>query len=304
MWWARLLFGFILVTLVAGLFHVKEGFENEPRLKGETATRYRDFVAFYNPFMETWKKAITTAAGLERPAPKEGDPIPTFTQEDLNQYVQLLSQKLDTPLPEITTPLPEVLTAASMGTLVRLLEKTPSDAFLRATEWMNARIKESHAKKDAALKGMEGFRDLEGFAMSPGCSEFVKCIDDPEFLDKLAAAQEKRQAKKSASQQEELLTKMNSILGQGGLQNALQTNTSLRSESDRIQNQAQSGDLLKSMAMPTSNDPSGQFTLPEGADALNQLKRDDPAKYKEYQKNQTSYLQMKQLFDQINGALR
>lgn len=301
MWLARLLFGLIFITLVAGLFHVKEGFEN-PVLKGPSAKRYHDFVAFYNPFMETWEKAITTAVGLERPPPKEGDPIPTFTREELNRYVQLLSQQLDTALPEITAPLPEALTGNSMASFVQLLEKTPPEAFLRATEWMNTRIKESHAKKDAALKG-EGFQ-VEGFAASETCSEFIKCMDDPEFLDKLAAAQEKRQAKKSASQQDALLEKMNSILGQGPLQGALRTNANLRSESDRIQNQAQSGDMLKSMDLPAMDDLPSKFTLPEGADALDRMKKEDPEKYKKLKENQKPYLEMKQLFDQINRNLR
>lgn len=303
MWLARLLFGLIFITLVTGLFHVKEGFESDlPVLHGVTAEQYRVFVSFYNPFMETWEKAITTAVGLERPPPKEGDPIPTIRREEMNRYVQLLSQQLDGTLPEITEPLPETLTGKSMASFVQLLDKTPPEAFLRATEWMNARIKESHAKKDAALKG-EGFK-VEGFATSETCSEFVKCMDDPEFLDKLAAAQEKRQAKKSASQQDALSEKMKSILNQSSLQQALQTNTQLRSESDRIQNQAQSGDMLKSMDLPSVDELSSKFTLPEGADALDRMKKEDPEKYKKMKENQKPYLEMKQLFDQINRNLR
>lgn len=301
MWWTRILFGLILVTLITGLFHVQEAFENPPVV---LAKRYHDFIMFYNPFMETWKKAITTAVALERPAPKEGDPVPHFTDAELNQYVQLLSQKLDAKLPAITDPLPDTLTTSSMTTFVPLLDKTSSDAFLRATEWMNTRIQESHAKKEAALKG-EGFHTLEGFYTMPAqCSEFIKCLDDSEFLDQLAAAQEKRQAKKSASQQDDLLTKMNAILGQGSLQNALQTNAGLKAESDRIQNQAQSGDLLKSMDLPSMNDPVEKYSLPAGADALKRMKKDNPEKYKEYEKSQKPYMELKQLLDQINGGLR
>lgn len=312
MWLARLLFAMILATLVVGLFHVREGFENAPVLKGDAMKRYHDFVAFYNPFMETWEKAITTAAGLERPAPKEGDPIPTFTHEELNRYVQLLSQKLGTPLPQVTTPLPGVLTTESMNSFIVLLEKTPADAFLRATEWMNARIKESHAEKDAALKGAaaaegfrltEGFYVLEGFTSPETCSEFIACLDDPAVLDKIAAAQEKRQAKKSATQQDALLEKMNAILGQGPLQGALQTNAGLRAESDRIQNQAQSGEMLQSMDLP-SEGPPVKYDLPAGAGALDDLKKKDPAQYKEYEKSQKPLLELKQLLNQINGGLR
>lgn len=305
-WIYRLTFVVILFTLLYSLLRVEETFQDAPSSINNDAVKkkYTEFVAFYNPFMDTWEKAITTAAGLERPAPKEGDPVPSFTHDELNQYVSLLSQKVDSPLPQVTKPLPSELTKESMTMFISILQKTPADGYLRATEWMNARIKESQAGLQGALKGgVDAFKDLEGFQGSEKCSEFAACLDDPAFLDALAAAQEKRQTKKTAGEQEDLIAKMTQILGQGALKNALGENAGLRAESDRVKNQAQSGDLLQSMNLP-SEGPSVSYQLPSGAGALKALQKNDPAKYKEYEKNQKPYMELKQLLDQINGGLR
>lgn len=297
--YARIVFILLVVGLTYSLFRVEEGFQTQTHVvKNDAAMEraYKQFIEFYNPFMDTWQKAITTAVGLERPAPKEGDPVPSPTRDELNTYIRLLSQKQDTPLPLITDPFPESLTPGTIETVGQLLEKTPIRAFQAATEWMNARIKESHEKMGGAMKG-EGFR-VEGFS-GDQCAAFESCLNDPAFLERLAAAQ----AKQSATQKGDLVGKMNELLGNAGLQSALKQNMSLRGESDRIQNQAQSGDLLKEMDLPL-DDLANKFTLPAGADALEKLKKDDPEKYKQYKTNQKSYVEMKQLFDQINRNLR
>jgi hypothetical protein len=302
MWYARILFVALVIGLGYSLFRVEEAFQAGPSVDAKMADaeiekKYKEFIHFYNPFMETWQKAITTAVGLERPAPKEGEPVPSPTRDELNTYVRLLSQKLDTRLPFITDPFPDSFTPGTIDLIRSLLETTPVSAFQSATDWMNARIKESHEKMGGALKG-EGFR-VEGFASSDQCAAFAACLDDPAFLERIAAAQTKQSAKGKG----ELVDKMNQLLGNTGLQRALQTNASLRSESDRIQNQAQSGDMLKSLDLPL-DDLVGKFTLPAGADALEKMKKDDPEKYKKYKTNQKSYVEMKQLFDQINRNLR
>jgi hypothetical protein len=302
MWYARILFVVLVIGLGYSLFKVEEAFQAGPAIDTKTANaeiekKYKEFIHFYNPFMETWQKAITTAVGLERPAPNEGDPIPSPTRDELNTYVRLLSQKLDTPLPFVTDPFPDSFTPGTIETIRSLLEATPVSAFQSATDWMNARIKESHEKMGGALKG-EGFR-VEGFASSDQCAAFASCLDDPAFLERLAAAQ----AKQSAKEKGDIVSKMNQLIGNTGLQRSLQTNASLRSESDRIQNQAQSGDMLNSMDLPI-DDLASKYTLPEGADALEKMKKNDPEKYKQYQTNQKSYVEMKQLFDQISRNLR
>lgn len=332
----RVIFLLLVIGLGYGLVRVQEGFVNPTAattvFSKEMEAVYHKFVAFYNPFMDSWEKAITTAVGLERPAPKEGDPVPTFRREDLNQYIGLLSQKLDTPLPEVTAPLPETIRAEGVDTVTRLMTTTPPQAYVRALEWVNARLRESQEKLAAAQKGggaegfampprhaspqaarwaVEGFQPqaarwaVEGYAdggATGSCSAFAACLQDPAFLDQLTAAQAKRSATQSATAQNDLLGKMNAVLGEGRLAAEQQTHASLRAATDRVQNQAQSGDLLASMDLPT--EPVPKITLPAGADALDRMKKEDPAKYKEYQLNQRPLLEMKQLFSQINANLR
>lgn len=290
----------ILFVLVYGLLRVEEGFET---IQPKTQAMYKNFVAFYRPFMVNWEKAITTAVGLERPAPTESSTtVPAPTLKELNQYIAILSQKLDTSLPPIrSTPLPDELTPSFLPEFSALLNKK-SD-YQRAIEWMNQQLEESHAQLQQTKTG-EGF-EVEGFSPSESmCADVVACIENnPELLDRLAKAQQANTEKRSATQQEELLQKMEQLLGNNALSSGLSKNASLVAKSDEIQNQAKSGKLLDSLSLGSKED-SPSFSLPPGANKLEELKKNNPDQYKEYEKNNKHFVEMKGLFDQINRSLR
>lgn len=305
---AVLSFIMILFLCIYGLLRiedisVKEGFALQP----ETVRIYGEFVSFFNPFMVNWEKAVTTAVGLERPAPTESSAKPpTPTRAELNQYITLLSQKLDAKLPPLRDPLPTELTPSFLIEFSELL--SASYDYQRAIDWMNQKIRESHAELE---KTREGFRlkefrlkefQVEGFSPSEQtCADVIQCIEkNPQLLDRLAKAQNQQAEKKSASQQEILIQQMSQILRNGGISSALTQNASLLAKSDQIQNQAKSGDLLPSFP----KEDSSPIVLPEGANKLDELKKNNPAQYKEYEKNNAQLVEMKSLFDQINRSLR
>jgi hypothetical protein len=296
---AVLSFIVIVFVFVYGLLRVEEGFVVQT-LQPETVRMYKEFVSFFNPFLANWEKAITTAVGLERPAPTESSESPPVpTRAELNQYITLLSQKLDANLPLLRDPLPEELTPSFLVEFSELL--SASYEYQRAIDWMNQKIKESHAELDKTMKG-EGFH-VEGFSPSEQtCADVVECIEkNPQLLERLAKAQNQQAEKKSASQQDVLIQQMGQILGNGGISSALSQNTSLLAKSDKIQNQASSGELLPA---PSKEDPSPPVILPDGANKLDELKKKNPAQYSELKKNNTQLVEMKNLFDQINRSLR
>jgi hypothetical protein len=296
---AVLSFAAILFLCIYGVLRVedlsvKEGFALQP----ETVRTYQQFVSFFNPFMANWEKAITTAVGLERPAPTESSAQPPAIQRaELNQYISLLSQKLDAKLPPIRDPLPAELTPSFLVEFSELL--SASYEYRQAIDWMNQKIRKSHAELEKTRAG-EGFH-VEGFAPSDQmCADVVECIEkNPQLLERLAKAANRQTEKKSASEQEVLIKQMSQILGNNGISSALSQNASLLAKSDQIQNQAKSGDLLPSF--PKEESPA--IVLPEGANKLDELKKNNPAQYKEYEKNNAQLVEMKSLFEQINRSL-
>jgi hypothetical protein len=83
------------------------------------------------------------------------------------------------------------------------------------------------------------------------------------------------------------------------LQPALNKNTELIVKSKKLQDQAKNGTLLPAPAARTS-----PYKLPPGSDALQNMERDDPEKYKKYKQNFGQFMSMKQSFDGINSVLR
>lgn len=307
-------FFLILVILVYGLLSVEglsveEGFATvQQTIKPEMTRTYQQFVQFFNPFMVNWEKAITTAVGLERPPPTEsGGKPPTVDRAELNRYIQLLGQKMDTKLPPIRDPLPTELTPSFLGEFSELLNA--SYDYQRAIDWMNQKIRESHAELEKTREGFhleepyleEPYLKVEGFSPSEQtCADVVECIEkNPQLLERLANAQNKQVEKKSASEQEMLMKQMTQILGNGGISSALSQNASLLAKSDQIQNQAKSGDLLPASA----KEDTPPIVLPEGANKLDELKKNNPAQYNELKKNNAQLVEMKNLFDQINRSL-
>ncbi len=75
-------------------------------------------------------------------------------------------------------------------------------------------------------------------------------------------------------------------------------------KSQDIQNQAQSGELLKQMNIPGVTDvPAKKYDLPAGASTLQQMQQTDPDKYNQLKNNYSMWFGLKQIMEQINGTL-
>jgi hypothetical protein len=129
----------------------------------------------------------------------------------------------------------------------------------------------------------------EGFDGSSQCQELLKC-------------QEENDASQSKKTEERIKLFMKQFAEDQELKALLEKNMRLVEESKKVQNQAQSGELLGKMNFP--KEKSTSYTLPEGSNKLKDMEKNDPNKYKEYQKSQGQLMGLKSLIDGINGSLR
>lgn len=293
-----LIFLLLLVWIFNGYFtyvidsaySADEGFQTQ-ELDPTFLKSYQQFISFYNTFMPNWEKAVMTSMSMNAPPPEEltepsqssNNKAPTPSQAQLNAYIKQLSKTSTTEFPPITDALPKEIDRPSFESVKDILP-TDIQPYLNALTWMNKNIAESQAN----LKAMKS----EGFDNPAICPAVVQCMDA-----------QKAQAEQDFLKKQQLLT---AVLEQFNTSTALKQlmkdNEILIKKTKDIQNQAQSGKLLNSMAK--SNEPKIVYTLPPGANALADLESSDPATYQEYKTNYAPLFGMKQQFEQINRNLR
>lgn len=252
---------------------------------------YQQFISFYNSFLPNWENAIMTSMSLDAPPPAAlTEPSQTSSaahvppsQDAMNAYIKHLSKTNNTTFPPVTDPLPNEIDRSSFEETKAMIPIVIKP-YLNALTWMNKNIAESQAGL-AKLRG-------EGFDNPAICPAVVQCMDA-----------QKAQSDQDFLKEQKLLT---AVLDQFNTSTALKQlmkdNAALIKKTKDIQNQAQSGELLNSMAK--SNEPKIVYTLPPGANALADLESSDPATYQEYKTNYAPLFGMKQQFDQINRNLR
>jgi len=245
-----------------------------PSTEPFVSSSYSTFVTFYNAFMIQWEKAITTLWSSQQTS----QTAPTRTQ--LNAELVTLSQSQGTSFPLLTDPLP-----ATMESPSRILPLIPTDPapFIHALTWMNAQMEQAHAQLANALNGVSPFRNYEPF--TDNCAALKQCQQAQEQSD--AAELEARLA--AFNQNTELHALM-------------QKNQELVAQSKQIQNDAQSGALLNQLNLPTGTENT--YTLPPGADALQQMKSSNPTQYAALQSNFPSLFAFKTWAEQINANLK
>lgn len=291
----------LAITLLIFLFlyPITEGF-----LDPEFTKKYDTFVAFYNPFLPNWEKAIMTSMSMQITQAPLTSPSqigsataksPTFTRVQMNQYIQALSKKMNKSLPLLTDPLPEKVDDSMIPQLVKDIPQEPAP-YENALKWMNEQLASSHENLDGALEG----KSAEGFA--DNCQEYAKCMSDPDVIDQVAEAQENQKANKLKAQQKKIALNVDKFNKNASLQAAISLNKSLVQKSLDIQNQAESGELLNKMSLPA--DLIAPYSIPKGGNRLREMKEQDPDKYKEYEKNNSALFGMKQWMEQINANLR
>jgi hypothetical protein len=205
----------------------------------------------------------------------------------MNQYIKKISEKNSTVYPPITDPLPDLTTTDNLLAIISQLPRDPVP-FQNALQWMNATIIESKDKLASSLKAIQGFRNFT-----------VQDYDTMEFFEDIC--QQIQTCQQQKQQQVEMLQQQLGPIFDSfaRLQPLLNKNTELLAESKKIQDQAQNGSLIPSVAPRKS-----PYSLPEGSNKLKDMQKDDPEKYKKYKQNFGLFHNMKTSFDQINANLR
>jgi hypothetical protein len=295
----------ILLLLYLYLIIVKkeEGFQVD--LKPTTIKSYNDFLSFYNTFCSNWQKSIKSAVASQIPQKPLTDPsqvtssdAPDIPESDMNNYISLLSQQLLKPLPSICKKLPSQLNSNS---LVRIIKEVPKSTrpFINAINWMNSQLEQSQANLGPALQGispLESFEDM--------CDNVSACIENnPELAKKVAVNIAEQQKKEQETQEEQLLKAINPFLTEPELRRTYDKNIMLFKQAEEIQTKAESGQLLNQMSIQ-DNDIDIKYTKPPGANNLNNMKQNDPARYNEVQTNYKQLFSIKKLIDQINSNIK
>ena len=223
--------------------------------------KYQKFATFYNAFLASWEKTVTTSwsTRIEPPPLSKGSvAAPTPTRAELNQEIAALSREAGKAFPPITDALPD-----TMESVVTIDGKVPSSPtpYLNALRWVNAKMEQSKRDMEDALKGQSGFQDFQDFFENPMCGQMAQC-------------QQEAEKKQTVS----LGARLDAFNNNGELQRALQTNQQLMEDAKKIQNQAQSGQLLNNLNLPP--EPGTTFKKLAGADALSTMSAEKNAELK------------------------
>jgi len=227
---------------------------------------------------------------LQDPSQSSNATASTPSRKALNAYIKQLSKTSNTTFPPITDALPKEIDRPSFESVKDTLPTDIKDIqpYLNALTWMNKNIAESQANLKANLKAMKS----EGFDNPAICPAVIQCTD----------AQKAQTEQDFLKKQKVLTAVLDQFNNSTALKQLMKDNADLVKKSKDIQNQAQSGKLLNSIAK--SDEPEIVYTLPPGANALADLESSDPATYQEYKTNYAPLFGMKQQFDQINRNLR
>lgn len=285
-----------------------EGFEDP--IEPELIDKYSTFVAFYNPFLINWEKAIVTSIGLDTPIKPLTDPsqvgsasasFTAPTRIEMNAYIENLGKTLNKPFPPLTDALPSTLDSA----LITELSQRPLDpsAYQNALQWMNASLSTAH-KQMEAMKSPEGFNSINKFKEGfDSCAEYTKCMSDPEVLSKIAQAQIEQQAKKEKEKRKALEDKLDNINNNTIVQSEAKKNKELVQKSKEIEAQAKNGTLLNQFNLTNNDDSLSHFVKPRGVSKLKDMKINNPAQYAANEKNNGQLLALGTLLNSISGAL-
>lgn len=296
----------LLIISILCLFIVKdiEGFQTYT-LKPTTMKSYNDFLSFYNTFCANWQKSIKSAVAsqipqkpLTSPSQVSSSNAPDIPEKDMNNYITILSQQLLKPLPPICKTLPSSIDINSLPKIIKEIPKS-TQPFINALNWMNSQLEQSQANLGPALQGVpptfESFEDI--------CDNVSACLENnPELVKRVAVNVADQQKREQELQEEQLVKALHPFLTEAELRRVFNKNIQLFKQAQEIQNKAESGELLNQMNIP-DNDIDIKYTKPPGANNLNNMKQNNPARYNELQTNYSQLFSVKKLLDQINANL-
>jgi hypothetical protein len=278
-----------------------EGFENpiDPVLQ----KKYSAFVAFYNPFLINWEKAIVTSIGLDTPVKELTDPSQVGsgsafkgpTRAEMNTYIQKLEKTLNKPFPLVTDALPSTLDSTMITELEKRVSMNPS-SYQNALQWMNASLSAAHQEMEAMKKSPEGFDVMDKYQLIEGfdnCAQYSKCMD----------IYNEQQLEKEKEKIKVLENKLDNINNNSMIQSEAKKNIALIQKSKEIEAQAKSGDLLNQFDL-SNDDSSPSLVKPSGVDKLANMKKNNPKEYAKNEKNNGQMLGLGTLLNSISNTLR
>jgi hypothetical protein len=298
------LLGLLIILVILRLFVTKEGFQDTP-LNPVTIQGYNNFLSFYNPFCDNWKKAIISSVASEIPQQPLTDPsqvqstsAPDVPESDMNNYIQNLSKQLSQQLPPICKPLPATLDSSNLSDIIKQIppDTTP---FTNALNWMNGQLQKSQANLGSALQGNssppEGFEDM--------CQDISSCLaNNPQLIQQIAIELSEQNDNQLVQQQEQLMKGLMPFFNTPALSQAFGDNTLLVQKAQQIQDQAQSGELVNQINVPGGNTVA-KYQKPPGANNMNDMKQNNPDRYNEIKQNYGQWFSLKQMLDNINANL-
>lgn len=286
----------VLILLIFRLFIFTEGFED---ISQNTINDYNKFTQFYNQFMTNWKKAITTSIISDIPqepltSPSQVSSLQSSvpSQNDMNLYINTLSNTLNISFPPITDVFPE-----KIDTLPDIISRIPKDSttYINALKWMNEQLEKAHSN----LNITDNFEDM--------CQDITSCIsNNPELLAKIAEAQINKEKDNILINEQKLSALIAHFFSNDQIQPLMQQNTELIKKTEDIQKQAESGQLANQFASQIANKENVSNTtydIPKGGNALSELQKTNPEKYNQLKDVAPKLFSIKQLIEQINSTL-
>ena len=295
----------------AGERGAAEGYVSTPPTLVSDAfrTAYKGFLDVYVPLMGRWRDALVRAAALSQ---EGGAKATEPTEADLAGVIAGMTSSIGKPFPPPSPPGGAFPAPSAIQTLddidrARLVARVPSgvDAYRNAVEWMNDQLLKAEKELNKALTG-GGLPALEGFAGEDKCADLSQCFrENPDLVRQLLAAQEEQAGDRLVRTQNELLARFQQFQ-QPKLLSAWELNGRLVRKAKETEAKAQSGDWIKDVRIGGGDkeEEGAGIVVPPGGNALEELRRRNPARYKELEQKNASLFSLKQLIEQINGGLR
>lgn len=293
-------------------YDTPEGFDEQP-IDPKVEKKYQQFVGFYNPFLVDWEKAIVTSIGLDTPVKELTNPNETSsntfkapTRTEMNNHIQNLEKKLNKPLPLITDPLPTTLTSTVMSDIARKNLMDP-DIYQNALGYMVKNQEDAEKQMNEMKKPPEGFDpinpywNVEGF---DSCDNYKKCMTDPEVINAIAEAQANQQAKLQQQRQNAFENKLDKFNTDKSVKELSARNKEFLQKAEEIQEKAKNGTLLNDFDVSLGDTSSlDHFIRPQGVYKLEDMKKNNPQQYEEYEKNNTQLMSVAGLLNNISNTL-
>ncbi len=278
-----------------------EPFSESDDIDTQLTQKYNMFLDFYTAFCASWDKAITTTIAYNTPQQPLSSPSQVSSiqasqpsQQDMSLEIRLLEKQLGMELPSTCIEYPQKITDTN---ITDIINNIPSDStpYINALQWMNKTMANSHSNLQSALNGniVEKFVDN---TQSSKCDNVEECIkNNPDIINKI-------QKQNIHQNKLQLLTKLENFMKGTQLQSLQKENTELVAKSQKIQEQAQSGELFKQVNIQ-DNTYYSQPTMPEGGNNLATMQKNNPQRYNELKQNYSQWFNIKSLMEQINSNL-